>query len=51
MLHFNLKDEKNAKIYPSNTVLEQDFCYLVVDPIKRHVIVLYHRYDGPLFTD
>ncbi|CAF0704526.1 unnamed protein product [Brachionus calyciflorus] len=44
-------DEKNAKIYPNKSVIEQDFCYLIVDPYKRHIILLYHRFDGPLFTD
>ncbi|RNA22611.1 hypothetical protein BpHYR1_002553, partial [Brachionus plicatilis] len=38
-------NEKNIKIYPNKTVIEQDFCYLVIDPYKRHIIVLYHRFD------
>ena len=45
------KDESKTKIYPNNTVIEQDFCYLIIDPYKRHIIVLYHRFDGPLFLE
>ncbi|XP_078259277.1 cilia- and flagella-associated protein 300 isoform X1 [Rhinoraja longicauda] len=35
--------------YPSTKKHEQTFAYLIVDPIKRHVHVLYHCFGGGLF--
>jgi len=44
-----MKMEK--KIYPSRTAYEQDFAYIIIDPIKRHVIVLSNFYEGPSFFE
>ncbi|NXX91422.1 CF300 protein, partial [Centropus bengalensis] len=35
--------------YPSSKSHDQTFAYLVVDPCKRHVHVLYHCFGGSLF--
>ena len=47
---FFIKEEK-TKIYPNNTIDDQDFCYLIIDPFKRHIIVLYHKFDGAIALD
>lgn len=43
--------EEKTKIYPNNTIDDQDFCYLIIDPFKRHIIVLYHKFDGAIALD
>lgn len=48
---FVLKNENGKKFYPSRTAYEQDFVYMIVDPIKRHVIILSNFYDGPSFFE
>ena len=42
-------NENGKKFYPSRTAYEQDFAYMIIDPIKRHVIVLSNFYEGPSF--
>ncbi|KAL4220127.1 hypothetical protein ACF0H5_020538 [Mactra antiquata] len=42
-------DKDEDVIYPASTSHEQTFSYLIVDPIKRHVIVLYHKFGGGIF--
>ncbi|XP_067890177.1 cilia- and flagella-associated protein 300 isoform X2 [Heterodontus francisci] len=37
--------------YPSIKKHEQTFAYLIVDPLKRHVHVLYHCFGGGLFCN
>ncbi|XP_067841565.1 cilia- and flagella-associated protein 300 isoform X2 [Heptranchias perlo] len=37
--------------YPSTKKHEQTFAYLIVDPLKRHVHVLYHCFGGGLFCN
>ncbi|XP_048809333.1 transcriptional coactivator YAP1 isoform X12 [Lagopus muta] len=32
--------------YPSRTAHAQTFCYLLLDPARRHVHALYHRFGG-----
>lgn len=44
-------NENGKKFYPSRTAYEQDFVYMIVDPIKRHVIILSNFYDGPSFFE
>lgn len=36
-------------IYPADTEHEQNFAYLIVDPLKRHVIVFSHSYGTGVF--
>ncbi|KAJ8342780.1 hypothetical protein SKAU_G00327080 [Synaphobranchus kaupii] len=36
--------------YPSEKEVEQTFAYLIVDPFKRNVYVLYHSYGVGVFT-
>ncbi|XP_048839607.1 cilia- and flagella-associated protein 300 [Brienomyrus brachyistius] len=36
--------------YPSRSGEEQNFAYLIVDPLKRHVHVLYHSFGVGLFN-
>ncbi|CAF0853438.1 unnamed protein product, partial [Didymodactylos carnosus] len=44
-------NENGKKFYPSRTVYEQDFAYMIIDPYKRHVIVLSNFYEGPSFFE
>ncbi|XP_056417520.1 cilia- and flagella-associated protein 300 [Hyla sarda] len=44
----NASDE-NGLCYPSPRPHEQTFAYLIVDPLKRHVVVLYHCFGGGIF--
>uniref|UniRef100_UPI00398E5F6D cilia- and flagella-associated protein 300-like isoform X2 n=1 Tax=Pristiophorus japonicus TaxID=55135 RepID=UPI00398E5F6D len=37
--------------FPSTQKHEQNFAYLIVDPLKRHVHVLYHCFGGGLFCN
>ncbi|KAG8523259.1 Cilia- and flagella-associated protein 300 [Galemys pyrenaicus] len=39
-----LRKDSVGMCYPSTTSHEQTFSYFVVDPIKRHLHVLYHSY-------
>ncbi|XP_071989069.1 cilia- and flagella-associated protein 300 [Engystomops pustulosus] len=41
--------DENGLCYPSPKSHEQTFAYLIVDPLKRHVIVLYHCFGGGIF--
>uniref|UniRef100_A0A8C4W718 Cilia- and flagella-associated protein 300 n=1 Tax=Gopherus evgoodei TaxID=1825980 RepID=A0A8C4W718_9SAUR len=41
--------DENGMCYPSTKSHEQTFAYLIVDPLKRHVHVLYHSFGGSLF--
>ncbi|KAJ8309761.1 hypothetical protein KUTeg_011626 [Tegillarca granosa] len=38
--------DEDIQIYPSDSEHEQTFAYLVVDPLKRHVHILYHKFGG-----
>ncbi|KAH1186931.1 hypothetical protein KIL84_019680 [Mauremys mutica] len=40
--------DDNGMCYPSTKSHEQTFAYLIVDPLKRHVHVLYHSFGGSL---
>ncbi|CAF1408024.1 unnamed protein product [Adineta steineri] len=44
-------NENGKKFYPSRTAYEQDFAYIIIDPIKRHVIILSNFYEGPSFFE
>ncbi|XP_006009480.1 cilia- and flagella-associated protein 300 isoform X2 [Latimeria chalumnae] len=39
----------NGRCYPSAKEHEQTFAYLIVDPLKHYVNVLYHSFGGGLF--
>ncbi|XP_068121042.1 cilia- and flagella-associated protein 300 isoform X2 [Hyperolius riggenbachi] len=41
--------DENGMCYPSPRPHEQTFAYLIVDPLKRHVSVLYHCFGGGIF--
>ncbi|XP_033638005.1 cilia- and flagella-associated protein 300-like isoform X1 [Asterias rubens] len=43
-------DKDGYQYYPCDKEHEQNFAYLIVDPIKRHVAVLYHQFGGGVFT-
>ncbi|XP_052218948.1 cilia- and flagella-associated protein 300-like isoform X1 [Dreissena polymorpha] len=43
-------DKDGEVFYPSSKRHEQTFSYLIVDPLKRHVIVLYHQFGGGVFS-
>ncbi|XP_053404284.1 cilia- and flagella-associated protein 300-like [Mercenaria mercenaria] len=42
------KDEE--RYYPDRRSHDQTFSYLIVDPLKRHVTVLYHVFGGGIFN-
>ncbi|KAG9334264.1 hypothetical protein JZ751_008352, partial [Albula glossodonta] len=49
------KDPETKQVMVVSTVLkvkayEQSFAYLLTDPFKRHVYVLYHSYGVGIFT-
>lgn len=46
-----LQNENGKKFYPSRAAYEQDFVYMIIDPIKRHVIILANFYEGPSFFE
>lgn len=48
---FTSSQDDNGLCYPSSKSHEQTFAYLIVDPCKRHVHVLYHCFGGSLFTN
>lgn len=50
-INFRFQNEKGKKFYPSRTAYEQDFVYMIIDPIKRHVIILSNFYEGPSFFE
>ncbi|XP_061484738.1 cilia- and flagella-associated protein 300 isoform X2 [Rhineura floridana] len=37
--------------YPSSKIHEQNFAYLIVNPLKRHIYVLNHSFGGTLFDN
>ncbi|NXY49914.1 CF300 protein, partial [Ceuthmochares aereus] len=41
--------DNNGLCYPSSKSHDQTFAYMVVDPCKRHVHILYHCFGGSLF--
>ncbi|KAM5181090.1 cilia- and flagella-associated protein 300 [Mantella aurantiaca] len=41
--------DEHGICYPSTQPHEQTFAYLIVDPLKRHVTVLYHCFGGGIF--
>ncbi|XP_052784658.1 cilia- and flagella-associated protein 300-like [Mya arenaria] len=43
-------DKDDDVFYPSSKSHIQNFSYLVVDPLKRHVIVLSHQFGGGIFS-
>nr|XP_033803377.1 cilia- and flagella-associated protein 300 isoform X2 [Geotrypetes seraphini]XP_033803379.1 cilia- and flagella-associated protein 300 isoform X2 [Geotrypetes seraphini] len=43
--------DENGICYPSTQNHEQTFAYLIVDPLKRHVHVLYHSFGHGLFCE
>ena len=48
--NFNLlQDTDGAMFYPDTKLHEQTFSYLIVDPLKRHVTVFYHKFGGGIF--
>ena len=44
-----LQDADGTMFYPDMKRHEQTFSYLIVDPLKRHVTVFYHRFGGGVF--
>ena len=45
----NFLQDETGVYYPSDTAHEQNFAYLIVDSLKRHVTVLYHKFGGGCF--
>nr|XP_020651668.1 uncharacterized protein C11orf70 homolog [Pogona vitticeps] len=43
--------DANGLCYPSSNSHEQNFAYLIVNPLKRHVYVLYHSFGGAFFCN
>jgi len=43
------QDKDGDAFYPSVKEHIQNFAYLVVDPFKRHAIVLFHQFGGSVF--
>ncbi|KAM4795497.1 cilia- and flagella-associated protein 300 [Rhinophrynus dorsalis] len=41
--------DENGMCYPSTRPHDQTFAYLIVDPLKRHVNVLYHCFGAGVF--
>jgi len=41
--------DETGMFYPSSVRNEQNFSYLIIDPLKRHVIVLYHTVGAVTF--
>ncbi|XP_077988337.1 cilia- and flagella-associated protein 300-like [Glandiceps talaboti] len=39
-------DKDKFAIYPGDSEHEQTFAYIVVDPLKRHITILSHKYGG-----
>ncbi|ESP04752.1 hypothetical protein LOTGIDRAFT_229887 [Lottia gigantea] len=40
---------EKGQVYPASEEHEQNFSYLIVDPLKRHVTVFYHRFGAAVF--
>ena len=40
----------NFQFYPCDQDHRQTFAYFIVDPLKRHVSILYHRFGSGVFT-
>ncbi|XP_053109194.1 cilia- and flagella-associated protein 300 isoform X2 [Hemicordylus capensis] len=43
--------DPNGLCYPSSNGHEQNFAYLIVNPLKRYIYVLYHSFGGALFCN
>ncbi|XP_062983909.1 cilia- and flagella-associated protein 300 isoform X2 [Elgaria multicarinata webbii] len=43
--------DAHGPCYPSSNSHEQNFVYLIVNPLKRHIYVLYHSFGGVLFCN
>nr|XP_054771460.1 cilia- and flagella-associated protein 300-like [Lytechinus pictus] len=43
-------DKDNYQFYPCDQDHRQTFAYFIVDPLKRHVGILYHRFGSGVFT-
>ncbi|XP_069505776.1 cilia- and flagella-associated protein 300 [Ambystoma mexicanum] len=41
--------DEHGMFYPASKKHEQTFAYMIVDPLKRHVHILYHCFGGGLF--
>jgi len=41
--------DSSGPYFPSDRDHLQDFAYFIVDPLKRHVTVIYHRYGASIF--
>ena len=41
--------EDNTAYFPSNPANEQNFAYLIVDPVRRQITTLTHQYEGGKF--
>jgi len=50
IMKVSAKDASGETFYPSDRDHLQDFAYLVIDPLKRHVAVLYHKFGCSSFT-
>ncbi|KAJ8031158.1 hypothetical protein HOLleu_27800 [Holothuria leucospilota] len=42
-------DKDDFQFYPSDQDHEQTFAYFIIDPLKRHVAVLYHKWGRGVF--
>ena len=42
--------DDNGVVYPADKDHEQNFAYLIIDPLKRHVNVLYHKFGASTFS-
>ncbi|XP_074657636.1 cilia- and flagella-associated protein 300-like [Tubulanus polymorphus] len=43
---FTAYDESGDMMYPADEQHDQNFAYLIIDPYKRHVAVLYHKFTS-----
>ncbi|XP_042316648.1 cilia- and flagella-associated protein 300 [Sceloporus undulatus] len=43
--------DANGLCYPSSNRHEQNFAYFIVNPLKRHIYVLYHSFGEALFCN
>ncbi|XP_038050790.1 cilia- and flagella-associated protein 300-like [Patiria miniata] len=44
------QDQTGYQYYPCDKDHPQTFAYLIIDPLKRHVAVFYHKFGGGVFS-
>ena len=48
-MHLCVLQDTAGTYYPADTEHIQNFAYLIVDPVKRNAIVLYHKFGAAAF--